>query len=97
MESFSSLNDFRDTVAQYYCNSNSEYEITYIPRLKTWFEMRNNPYSQFVLRVCFERTKKVFEYTMSCPVWQFESLIKDLDLYIRKSYRMNFAKKWLRD
>lgn len=96
MESFSSLNDFKDTIAQYYCDTNSEYEITYIPVPKTWFEMRNNPCFQFVLRVRFERTKKVFEYPMSCPVTLFESLIKNLDNYIRKSYRMNFAKKWLR-
>lgn len=95
MESFSNLNDFKDTVAQYYCDTNSEYEITYIPVLKTWFEMRNNPYFQFTLCVRFEKSKNVFKYPMSCPVEQFDSLIKDLDDYMRKSYRMNFAKKWL--
>lgn len=96
MECFSNFLDFKDAVAQYYCDSNSEYEITYIPIPKPWAELRN-PYFQFVLCVRFERTNKVFEYPMCWITSQFESLIKDLDLYIRKSYRMNFAKKWLRD
>lgn len=95
MESFSSFIDFKDAVAQYYCYSNSEYEITYIPVVKLLSEWRN-PYFQFVLCVSFERTKKVFKYHMTWKTSQFESLVKDLDNYIRRSYRMNFAKKWLR-
>lgn len=88
--------DFKKTVAQYYCDTNSEYEITYIPILKTWHEMRNNPYFQFTLCVCFEKNKKVFKCPMTWKMSEFESLVKNLDNYIRKSYRMNFAKKWLR-
>ena len=96
MESFSTFIDIKDAVAQYYCDTNSEYEITYTPILKTWFEMRSSPCFQCVLHVRFEKTKKVFDHPVTCPVGLFESLIKNLDLYMRKSYRMNFAKKWLR-
>lgn len=96
MESFSTFIDFKDAVAQYYCDSNSEYEITYIPITQTRSTSLVNRYFKFVLHVRFERTNKIFEYPMTYPVRLFESLIKDFDNYIRKSYRMNFAKKWLR-
>lgn len=87
--------EFKKAVAQYYCDTNSEYEITYIPVLKSWTELRN-PYFQFTLCVSFEKNKKVFECPMTWKTSEFDSLVKDLDNYIRKSYRMNFAKKWLR-
>ena len=96
MECFSTFIDFQDAVTQYYCDSNSEYEITYIPITQTRSTSLVNPYFEFVLQVRFERTNKIFEYPMTYPVRLFESLIKDLEDHMKRSYRMNYAKKWLR-
>ena len=100
MESFSTFIDFQDAVTQYYCDSNSECEITYIPIVRpprsTSSVNCGDSYFEFVLCVRFERTNKIFEYPMTWFTSQFESLIKDLEDHMKRSYRMNYAKKWLR-
>lgn len=96
MECFSTFIEFKDAVAQYYCDSNSEYEITYIPITQQRSTSLVNRYFEFVLCVRFKRTNKVFEYPMAYPVRLFESLIKDLEDHMKRSYRMNYSKKWLR-
>lgn len=99
MECFSTFIDFQDAVTQYYCDSNSEYEITYIPIVqppRTTTSVNVGRYFEFVLCVRFERTNKVFEYPMIWYTSQFESLIKDLEEHMKRAYRMNFAKKWLK-